>query len=238
MEEKKQIKVSLGTAILLFIIIILVVALGGMWFYFNNKVEEKNEDKIIENEIKQNIEEKDERITYKTLSIDTAKKKEVNSGISGYNIVKRDVFGLYLSIREGKVYFTSEFEKEKWVEYEVAKDKNDVKVSKNFETEITGFDKKIIDAQISCNGHRISDCYIVFLMEDGTLEYSSIKNVVTNLTTEGRVNIVSNIQRIYNCNVRWTDGGGKSSVIALDHENNMYDIGYILYDKNIANGTD
>lgn len=26
----------------------------------------------------------------------------------------------------------------------------------------------------------------------------------------------------------WKDGGGQSSIIALDIENNMYDIGYIL----------
>lgn len=84
MEEKKQIKIRLGTVIFLFIIMMLVVALAGMWLYFNNKTEEKNEkeenvveiskqnvieetrkNEIIENEIKPNVEEKDETITNK-----------------------------------------------------------------------------------------------------------------------------------------------------------------------------
>lgn len=250
MEEKKQIKISLGTVILLFIIMILLVALAGMCFYFNNKLEEKedniveiskqniiekNEDEIIEKEGEQNIIEKDKdvkELIYKTLSLDTATRRDVDNGIARYNI-KKNNFGLHLSIREGKVYFTSELDKKQWVEYEVATSEADVKVAGNFEVEIIGFNKRIVDAEISCNGQMISDCYVVFLMEDGTLEYSSIKNIVTNLTTEGKVNNVSNIQRIYNCSVGYADGGGKSSIIALDHENNMYDVGYILYDKSI-----
>ena len=35
MEEKKGIKVSLTTVVLLFIVFILVVALLGMWYYYN-----------------------------------------------------------------------------------------------------------------------------------------------------------------------------------------------------------
>lgn len=36
MEEKKGIKVSLGTVICMFIIFILIIALLGMWYYYNN----------------------------------------------------------------------------------------------------------------------------------------------------------------------------------------------------------
>ena len=35
MEEKKTVKVSLGTIICLIIIVILVIALGGMYYYYN-----------------------------------------------------------------------------------------------------------------------------------------------------------------------------------------------------------
>lgn len=41
MEEKKQIKISLGTAISIFIIVLLVIALVGMWCYYN-KVQNRN----------------------------------------------------------------------------------------------------------------------------------------------------------------------------------------------------
>lgn len=37
MDEKKSIKVSLGTVICIFIIILLIIALVGMYFYYNNK---------------------------------------------------------------------------------------------------------------------------------------------------------------------------------------------------------
>ena len=50
MEEKKSIKVSLGTVICMFIIFILIIALIGMYVYYNyiltdnkNKVETNNE---------------------------------------------------------------------------------------------------------------------------------------------------------------------------------------------------
>ena len=66
-------------------------------------------------------------------------------------------------------------------------------------------------------------------MEDGTLTYTTIQNLIKNSTVEGKVNNVLNIQRIYNCSVGYRDGGGFSSVVAIDNEDNLYDIGYILF---------
>jgi len=42
MEEKKEVKVSLGTVICIFIILALIVALAVMYLYYNNKLEYKN----------------------------------------------------------------------------------------------------------------------------------------------------------------------------------------------------
>lgn len=42
MEEKKQIKVGLGTAICIFIIILLVIALAGSIIYYNSKIDKEN----------------------------------------------------------------------------------------------------------------------------------------------------------------------------------------------------
>ncbi len=81
-KENRQIKISLGTVILLFIIIILLVALVGMWINNNgtdktitNKdkvvemskqnIIEKNEDEIIENVSEQNVAEEEQIITNK-----------------------------------------------------------------------------------------------------------------------------------------------------------------------------
>ena len=42
MDEKKSIKVSLGTVICIFIIILLIIALGGMYYYYNHRENDKN----------------------------------------------------------------------------------------------------------------------------------------------------------------------------------------------------
>jgi len=58
MEEKKSIKISLGTAICIFIIIILIIVMIGMWFVYNrdngsNLSAEVDTNKIIENEVEE-----------------------------------------------------------------------------------------------------------------------------------------------------------------------------------------
>ena len=61
MEEKKQIKISLGTVICVFIIILLVIALVGTVIYYN-KAQEKNNivegNEIALDEIAKKVEEK------------------------------------------------------------------------------------------------------------------------------------------------------------------------------------
>jgi len=58
MEEKKSIKISLGTTICIFIIIILIIALIGMWFVYNrnngsNLSAEVDTNKSVENEVEE-----------------------------------------------------------------------------------------------------------------------------------------------------------------------------------------
>ena len=134
-----------------------------------------------------------------------------------------------IRIENGKIYFVSKLSKEEWVNYGIAGSQNEVKASKNYESEITGFSKKVVDVKCSWNGQTINEVYLVFLMEDGTLTYTTIQNLIKNSTVEGKVNNVLNIQRIYNCSVGYRDGGGFSSVVAIDNEDNLYDIGYILF---------
>ena len=248
MEEKKQVKLSLGITICIFIIILLIIALFGVVYYYNKKesndiAENNNSTTRVEmkeelepatvTEISEDEKEDNNQNTdiFNALSIDTATKKIVDDEIVAYYINKQEL-GLNVSVREGKVYFTTEMNKKQLVEYEVVSNENEVKTSENFEKQITGFDKKVIDAEIACMGNAVKDCFIVFLMEDGTLEYSTIKNLVMNLKTEGKVNNISNIQKIHTCSVGWYDGGGRESIVALDYENNLYDIGYVLFNLN------
>lgn len=249
MEEKGQIKISLGIVILLFIIMILIMALIGVCYYYSknyensigeevkNSKQEEDVKNIVQNNqtqmenVKNGTEEdknktEENKNSYKTLSIDTATKKIVDDDVGTYYIQAGEIFGISLSVSEGKAYVSSTATN--WVEYGIVSNEKDVKLPIGRSIEITGFDKKIIDAKISCYGQSIGEVFTVFLMEDGTLEYASIQSIVKNLTTEGNVENVSNIQRIYACDTMWKDGGGQSSIIAIDIENNMYDIGYLL----------
>lgn len=250
MEEKGQIKISLGIVILLFIIMILIMSLIGVWYYYSKNYEystrEENKSSKLEENVKNNVQDnstqmgdikneideeknkQEENIkSYKTLSIDTATKKIVDDDVESYYIEAGEIFGISLSVSEGKAYVSSSTATN-WVEYGIVSNEKDVKLPTGRSVEITGFDKKIIDAKISCYGQSIGGVFAVFLMDDGTLEYSSIQNIVKNLTTEGKVENISSIQRLYACDTMWKDGGGQSSIIALDIENNMYDIGYTL----------
>ena len=193
---------------------------------------------FIENQDNTNLGENHEDIAknnFISLSIDTANKKIVDEDIESYSI-SNNIFSsgiVNLSVRDGKVYLVNEMSNDKWIEYEIVEKESDIKVNHKYEAEIKGFAKKVVDVEMSCYGHTINEVFFVFLMEDGTLEYTSIENVIRNLTTEGKVDGVEDIQRIYNCSTEFKGGGGSSSIIALDSNNNMYDIGYILYKNNL-----
>ena len=180
-----------------------------------------------------NTEKTNDSNKYVPLSIDTATKKVVNPETDIKSITDDGVYDLMsIRIENGKIYFVSKLSKEEWVNYGIADSQNKVKASKNYESEITGFSKKVVDVKCSWNGQTINEVYLVFLMEDGTLTYTTIQNLIKNSAVEGKVNDVSNIQRIYNCSVGYRDGGGFSGVVAIDNENNLYDIGYILFELN------
>lgn len=243
MNENKTLKVSLGTVLCMFIIVSLVIALILMYYKYNQNNNELTNNQKEENIVLKNSYNKEKSTQINTdtqkseeniiasenkfipLSVYTATKKVADENREGYTIIKENN-DICLSISDGKVYFTSLLNNEYWSTLGI--NKNDIKVSEKYSAEITGFTKKVVDAEICCY-QTLETMYFVFLMEDGTLEYSSLKNMVTNLTTEGKVKNVSNIQRIHNCAVGFTNTeGSMDTIIALDYENNMYDIGYIL----------
>lgn len=242
MDEKKYIKVSLGTVICIFIIVILLVALGGVFFYYNSQEKLNNaQESITKGEIKkestsnqvlaQNSDVKTSSATkeevidtnkYTPLSVFTANKKISDPNTDDFYIC-RDFFGIYITIsKTGKVEFSTEYDNSQFVEYGIVEKESDVKIKKNFASEITGFNKKVIDVEMGCYGQTVSEVFVVFLMEDGTLEYATIENLVKNSSVEGKVENVNNIQRMQRCST-WG-----YAVMALDSNNNLYDIGYIL----------
>lgn len=178
------------------------------------------EPMIINEEIK---EEAIDTNQYTALSVYTANKKITDPNTENF-FLYRDFFGINITIfKNEKVEFSTEYDNSQFVKYEIVEKESDVKIKKNFASEITGFDKKVIDVEMGCYGQTLPFVYIVFLMEDGTLEYATIENLVKNSAVEGRVENVNNIQKLQRCSTWGT------AVMALDSNNNLYDIGYILY---------
>lgn len=92
MEEKKSIKVSLGTAICIFIIFLLLIVICGMYFYYNNKndVEEnvistKQENNINADEIINDSITSDESTEKQSIKIDNNKELVYDANYSYKN---------------------------------------------------------------------------------------------------------------------------------------------------------
>ena len=180
---------------------------------------------------------------YIPLSIYTANKKIVGKNFNIYDSFNEETDVVSIHVINGKVWFTSRWDKSTWTEF-LGIPENNIKASKNYSVEVTGFSKKVIDVEIS-HYQTIETYLFVFLMEDGTVEYSGIKNMLTNLTSEGEVPNVSKIHSINTISTTHKDQanmsiylGSASTVLALDHQNNSYDIRAIIngnYTVNTSN---
>jgi len=78
MEEKKLIKVSLGTVICLFIIVLLIIGLVGMYLYYNKN----NSNIIVGNDSEVKINEIGEKEVYKTSDFESIYKSLIDSEYS------------------------------------------------------------------------------------------------------------------------------------------------------------
>ena len=55
-----------------------------------------------------------------------------------------------------------------------------VKIMKKFVI----FSKKVVDVEIGCMGQGAWADIFIFIMEDGSVEYSDVKNMLTNVTQQ------------------------------------------------------
>lgn len=78
MEEKKYIKINLGTLLCIFIIILLLIVICGMYFYYNNNSAEEQENNIHADEIASN--------ESTSIKIDDTKELVYNANYSYKNI--------------------------------------------------------------------------------------------------------------------------------------------------------
>ena len=241
MEDKKVKAGSVAVGICLFVIAILLVLI--VIVFYNTTMEENNlqaevselettteekEKKVndLENKISKvsdvvNDEDNDELIIPSVYTADTKNLlKNVN-----YDLAAGD--GYYsISTRNNKITFTfSKDEKElkQLTDYFKIEEK-DIKVEPHKLIEVTGFSKKVVDVEIGCMGQDTTLAVFIFLMEDGTVEYSDVKNMLMNASTQGKIDGLKDIVRIQNVDVWAPDDGGHLSILAINKDNVAYDI--------------
>lgn len=144
--------------------------------------------------------------------------------------------GFDVILENSKVYFQLT-DKEKIKNYSIT-DSNINRVE-NKKEEITGFNGKVKKVYFYQVGQAVTpdSLAILFLMEDGKIEYISYVDALqtTNLSSRGEIAGIYNISEIYSASAReWVDktgGPGWESCIAKDSNNNYYSL-EIAFEKN------
>lgn len=247
MEEKKAIKISLGIAISIIIIVILLLV-GGFLLYKNNtkiaeleeiiakkkieneKIIEKDsetydeaENTVINNKVQANetIENKSsEKLQLVIPSLFTSNAKKIDTSVNYSLNIADDSKSFLINIENGVPTITTALKANQFKEYGLDIDKIKVNDTKQ---KINGFTKKVVDACTISDEHQFMGITFLFLMEDGTVEYSSLQNMLDKVSTQGVIKELKDIvrlQKVELSNSGWAD----SSAIAIDKDNNYYDV--------------
>lgn len=144
--------------------------------------------------------------------------------------------GFDVILEDSKVYFKLT-DKEKVKSYLITD--STINRIENKKEEITGFNGKVKKVYFSQVGQAVmpDSSAILFLMEDGKIEYISYVDALqtTNLSSRGEIVGLYNITEIYSASAReWVDetgGPGWESCIAKDSNNNYYSL-EIAFEKN------
>ena len=144
--------------------------------------------------------------------------------------------GFDVILEDSKVYFKLT-DKEKIKSYSITN--STINRVENKKEEITGFNGKVKKVYFYQVGQDImpNSLAILFLMEDGKIEYISYVDALQtkNLKSRGEISGLYNISDIYSASAReWVDktgGPGWESCLAKDSNNNYYSL-EIAFDKN------
>ncbi len=226
MQEKRN-----KIIIIILTILIIISSVIAIYFYIKNKetnelllFTEKNcEDKIsnISKQLKQENAENTTNEVAKFVPFDSTKiKNGYKDTVYEENIIEYSEY-FELHLREGKVYIEFNKKFEGWPEAV-----NYIEINK--EIELTGFDKKIVSCNIGkTNYQEIGAVILLFLMEDGTVEYISYYNALfkNSLKSNGKIQGLENIVRFANGNSKLTNKEGEffdSSIFAIKNNGDVY----------------
>ena len=134
--------------------------------------------------------------------------------------------GITIEIEEGKVYVSTDAKNS---QYQTLFP-NIAEVKKQ---EITGFSAKPKSFEYAVFGQDINPPVILFLLEDGTLEYVKSLEMLQNATygSKGKIGELTNIVDFAYVSVHENAGGGFKSTVAIDKEGFYYDLHELI--KNI-----
>ena len=234
MEEKKSIKVSFGTYISVVIIFVLLIV-GGILFYKENKRSTDLENVIAEQ--KTNIENmkatienlKATKVAENTVANNTATKTEVvnNDGINNEHYKNKVDSKYKINIENGVPTISTTIEKKALLD--IGWENSRIKLD-NTQQKITGFTKKVVDVVTIRDEHTALNACFIFLMEDGTLEYSTEVNMIENVSTQGKIEGLENIVKLQKYLYSSYDIED-TSAMAIDKNNVNYNVESYLKTK-------
>lgn len=262
MDEKEKIKVKFSTAVLVVIIITLIGVIIALLVERRQIL--GTTDKIVQNEISKQ-EEKTPEIASASPSeapsqseAPSPSEKPSKSSNSlchfnpekGVNVDPNVKYGVIKTLNmygEG-ISLNIILNSKNQVEIQVSKaySENEPVASKDsiikdmkrkLETTETmkGFSKKIDEIEIGTLGQDYTSSIILFLMEDGTVEYIGLMDLLKtdNLKSRGKIASLENIVRLESIDAYVENESGWLTTIAIDNNGNFYDLMDVLEEEGI-----
>ena len=230
--------------LVILILLVLILIIGG-FFYIKNISDKQNEilaniseGNIVNKNTTNNAEENNMNLVAETdKNIDDETEVQVTFNpdkmISTNKFVRyeedlrdRGTSGINVEVKDGKVFVSTDIEDEG---YKLLFSNLELDEINN--QEITGFDGSVKETFLAYMGNGDMAPVILFLMEDGTVEYLDSKEMFENETykSSGKLGDLENIVKFTNITItdldeNGEDLGGAIGVVGIDKNGISYDI--------------
>ena len=210
-----------GIVVLLVLLILLVLGMGGYLVYdkvLSKEVKEEKQENITKEET---VEEKNNNsINASDLVLDSS--KCINQKNMVYSLSTNfDINGISIIYNNGNVNIS--------ITPEIVKNSyNGINISNSSYT--VNFNKKIVDIYVDGYGQSIGYETILFLMEDGTVEYIPFYYACNNDSFKTiKLDGVDNIIKFLSASASPVEpGGGYHTILAQKQDGTFYDISLML----------
>ena len=234
-----------NNVLLVILILLVLILIIGVFFYIKNISDKQNEilaniseGNIVNKNTTNNAEENNMNLVAETdKNIDDETEVQVTFNpdkmISTNKFVRyeedlrdRGTSGINVEVKDGKVFVSTDIEDEG---YKLLFSNLELDEINN--QEITGFDGSVKETFLAYMGNGDMAPVILFLMEDGTVEYLDSKEMFENETykSSGKLGDLENIVKFTNITITDLDENGEDlagaiGVVAIDKNGISYDI--------------